>query len=247
MKILVWTIIIILCLCFWLGVIFFLPVVCRAESGWQGEFAADVKTDTVPFVGHLSDADDTVQKALETLDSLTIPSGFTLYADSPLSGAGTSADHLKFTNPGYLSAESDPIVKAINGIVKSNGTTIGAATADSDYAKAVIRSRTYILDTPTATDVFPFEQFPYAITLTKVTATVLGGTSIAFNLEERASNALGSAGTDTMTSDLTATATGANTTSFSNAGVAAYAFLVFTGSSLNGAVGQVVITIEYTV
>jgi hypothetical protein len=39
------------------------------------------------------------------------------------------------TTPGYLSsyAETDPIVKAINGIVKSNGTTISAAVAGTDY------------------------------------------------------------------------------------------------------------------
>jgi hypothetical protein len=40
------------------------------------------------------------------------------------------------TNPaGYISSytETDPIVKAINGIVKSNGTTISAATAGTDY------------------------------------------------------------------------------------------------------------------
>jgi hypothetical protein len=40
------------------------------------------------------------------------------------------------TNPsGYISSytETDPIVKAINGIVKSNGTTISAATAGIDY------------------------------------------------------------------------------------------------------------------
>jgi hypothetical protein len=39
------------------------------------------------------------------------------------------------TTPGFLSAyaETDPIVRAINGIVKSNGTTISAAVAGTDY------------------------------------------------------------------------------------------------------------------
>ena len=40
------------------------------------------------------------------------------------------------TNPsGYISSytETDPIVKAINGLVKSNGTTISTATAGTDY------------------------------------------------------------------------------------------------------------------
>jgi hypothetical protein len=37
------------------------------------------------------------------------------------------------SNVAYLTAETDPSVKAINGIVKSNGTTISAATAGADY------------------------------------------------------------------------------------------------------------------
>jgi len=34
----------------------------------------------------------------------------------------------------YLTTESDPVTKAINGIVKSNGTTINAAVAGTDYS-----------------------------------------------------------------------------------------------------------------
>jgi hypothetical protein len=37
------------------------------------------------------------------------------------------------SNVSYLSSEADPTVKAINGIVKSNGTTISKATAGTDY------------------------------------------------------------------------------------------------------------------
>ncbi|CAN5662171.1 hypothetical protein BH11BAC5_BH11BAC5_24080 [soil metagenome] len=39
------------------------------------------------------------------------------------------------TTPGFLSSytETDPIVRAINGLVKSNGTTISAAVAGTDY------------------------------------------------------------------------------------------------------------------
>lgn len=36
-------------------------------------------------------------------------------------------------NVSYLTSETDPTVKAINGIVKSDGTTISAATAGTDY------------------------------------------------------------------------------------------------------------------
>ena len=37
------------------------------------------------------------------------------------------------SNVSYLTSETDPIVKAINGIVKSNGTAISAAIAGTDY------------------------------------------------------------------------------------------------------------------
>ncbi len=37
---------------------------------------------------------------------------------------------------GFLQSESDPIVKAINGIIKSNGSTISAASAGTDYYNA---------------------------------------------------------------------------------------------------------------
>jgi hypothetical protein len=37
------------------------------------------------------------------------------------------------SNVSYLLSEADPIVKAINGIIKSNGTTISAATSGTDY------------------------------------------------------------------------------------------------------------------
>lgn len=46
----------------------------------------------------------------------------------------TGADTFTKDTNTYLTTETDPVVKAINGIVKSNGSTISAATADTDYA-----------------------------------------------------------------------------------------------------------------
>ncbi len=37
-----------------------------------------------------------------------------------------------------VTSETDPVVKAINGLVKSNGTTISAATAGTDYLASVV-------------------------------------------------------------------------------------------------------------
>lgn len=40
------------------------------ESGWQGDYARDIATDTTAFNNHLSAADTDVQTALETLDEI---------------------------------------------------------------------------------------------------------------------------------------------------------------------------------
>ncbi len=45
----------------------------------------------------------------------------------------TAANTYVLDNSSFLTTESDPVVKAINGLVKSNGTTISAAAAGTDY------------------------------------------------------------------------------------------------------------------
>ena len=60
---------------------------------------------------------------------------------SSISGLAGTSGYLKKTagntyvldNSSFLTTESDPVVKAINGLVKSNGTTIAAAVAGTDY------------------------------------------------------------------------------------------------------------------
>jgi hypothetical protein len=64
-------------------------------------------------------------------------------------------DTVKAISPsdaGFVTAETDPVVKAINGIVKSNGTTISAAVAGTDYEAALGNPSTngYILSSTTA-------------------------------------------------------------------------------------------------
>ena len=58
----------------------------------------------------------------------------TSFVKSSNSGGFLKADGTEDTNT-YLTSytETDPVVAAINGIVKSNGTTISAATAGTDY------------------------------------------------------------------------------------------------------------------
>ena len=46
---------------------------------------------------------------------------------------GTSWVNKSLSGAGLITTETDPVVKAINGIIKSNGTTISAAVAGTDY------------------------------------------------------------------------------------------------------------------
>jgi hypothetical protein len=109
------------------------------------------------------------------------------------------------------------------------------------------RSFSFKLPTPTASETEAMCQVPYAITLTNVRGTVRGGTSVTFNIEERASNALNSAGSDTLVDDITATQTGVSDASFINAGIAANAFLVLTTSGLSGTVNELIVEVDYTI
>ncbi|HVT84801.1 MAG TPA: hypothetical protein VHD35_06345 [Chitinophagaceae bacterium] len=67
-----------------------------------------------------------------TYNSSTGAIGIT-QASASTNGYLSSADWNTFNNKLSSYSETDPVVKAINGIVKSNGTTISAAVAGTDY------------------------------------------------------------------------------------------------------------------
>jgi hypothetical protein len=101
----------------------------------------------------------------------------------------------------------------------------------------------------------PLVDFPdVACTITAIWASVLGtGTpTIAFNLEERPwGTDITTPGTVITSAAMTATAVGAEVTSFTNAGMAAKCHLVLTTAS-SGVVGgttqdALAVTIEYTI
>jgi hypothetical protein len=57
---------------------------------------------------------------------------------------------------GYLTSETDPIVKAVNGLVKSNGAAISAAVAGTDYiAPYGSQTAKYFLAAPNGADGLP--------------------------------------------------------------------------------------------
>lgn len=128
-------------------------------------------------------------------------------------------------------------------------------TAERVYAMPVKTFTVTLLDDGNwLSEVKPFFQVPAeaAITIKQVQATVLGSStpSLTYNIEERASGSLNAAGTDVYASDQVADGDGEGEDSFSNAGIAASAFLVFTteGSGVeSGTVDAIVIRVSYYV
>ena len=92
-----------------------------AESGWSGDSAVDIKTDTIYFDGVLSSLDENVQLALETIDEIAV-------------GGPADATYITQTTSSDLSAEQ-ALTSLTDGIVKVNGTTgvLSTAIADTDY------------------------------------------------------------------------------------------------------------------
>lgn len=111
----------------------------------------------------------------------------------------------------------------------------------------LVQSKSFVLDTPTSSDVFPIFALPYGATLTKVTATIIGGTSVTFQLEKRGATGLNSSGTNMLTSSLVADQNGEITTSFASAGLTAGQIVVFVASAVSGSVGKLIIEIDYTI
>lgn len=109
-----------------------------------------------------------------------------------------------------------------------------------------IKTITATIESPAADDVIPmFQTKGVALTLISVRGTVLGGTNYVFNVEERAAASLNSSGTDTLTSDLTAVQGGAESSTFTNSGIAADAFMVIVATSMSGTPDTVTVRLEY--
>lgn len=88
---------------------------------------------------------------------------------------------ISFDNSTYLTGytETDPVVKAINGIVKSNGTTISAATSDTDYQSAGKVNNAMAVGNANNWDLFSTNSASYVdVTGMSVTMTVSSTSSV---------------------------------------------------------------------
>jgi flavin-binding protein dodecin len=85
-----------------------------------GSSASDISVTTTGFAGNLSAADDTVQKALDTIDNIAIPGAPT--------ASGTSTSTASFN--GNLSAADDTVQKALDTLDNLN---VGGVTVETKY------------------------------------------------------------------------------------------------------------------
>ena len=112
-----------------------------AQSG--GGAISNVVEDTTPQLGGNLDLNS---KDITGTGNVNLTGVIT--ATSLVRSGGTSSQFLKadgsVDSSTYLTSytETDPVVAAINGIVKSNGTTISAATAGTDYLTDISQDTT---------------------------------------------------------------------------------------------------------
>jgi hypothetical protein len=89
-------------------------------------------------------------------------------------------------------------------------------------------------------------KFPYAVTITKVTCNVKASTSATINLDKRAEGTPDTTGTSVLTSGLACITTGASTTTFSSASVAADTPVALTISAVSGTPDTLRVHVYYT-
>lgn len=108
-----------------------------AESGWQGDYASDIKVDTLYLDNNLSSADDTVQKALETIDSLTLGS---FSGDADDIDEGTTHLFLTTDERTILSNTSGTNTgdQDLSGYLLATGATTGATSSAQTFTNGII-------------------------------------------------------------------------------------------------------------
>lgn len=89
--------------------------------------------------------------------------------------------------------------------------------------------------------------FPYPVTITSVSCSVKAATSATINLDERAFATPDTAGTAVLTSALACTTTGATSSTFSNAGIAANVPLALLITAVSGTPDTLRVYVTYTV
>lgn len=170
---------------------------------------------------------------------------------NPSFGAVVSAD-LNITT---TSCTNQVVTAISSGAVGTCSSVTGAMLTDGTVtpndvdAKLKTFTATANLETPTTADSYQVRIMnpANAITITRIQCDVKAATSVTINLREVSEGTPRSGGTAVATSDLTCDTDGANTTTFSNAGIAQHAPVVLEITGVSGTPEWLALTVEYTI
>lgn len=125
----------------------------------------------------------------------------------------------------------------------------GSVAPDDVGAKLKTFSASFNLETPVTGDSYQVRIMnpANAITITRLQCDVKSATSVTINLREVSEGTPRSGGTAVATSNLVCDTDGANTTTFSNAGIAQHAPVVLEITAVSGTPEWVSGTVEYTI
>ena len=196
------------------------------ETGSQGSNGAAGATGPTGATGGTGVTGQTGATGPNQIDTNT---STTLTGFLKGNGANVTAD----TNS-YLTNGSSPILVS--------PTIVGNLAATNGLSN---RSLTYSLYNPIAGDSAVFAWMSATVTVKKVSACVVGATSLTFNIEKRTLGAFGVSGTNILVSSMVATTSGTNTTSLTNEVIPADAALVMVASAVSYTPAQVIIRVDY--
>jgi hypothetical protein len=181
-----------------------------------------------------------------------------------VSGAATTGRFLRGNGTNFIASSgaasgtggcTNQFVKTLND--DAAPTCASVATADitdgnvtpgklSTAARSIEKAVSW--ENPTTVDSYKWMVInpATAITLTRVYCAVLGGTSVTINLRKTSESTPFSGGTAALTSNLVCDADGANSTTFTSAGVAANTPLMVEVTAVSGSVTNIIIGIHGT-
>lgn len=161
------------------------------------------------------------------------------------SSAAAGTDYLAPAAIGSTAQAWDADLDAIAALAGTSGylKKTAANTWTLDTTGVVERQYTWVISSLAVGGVLG-PRLKSAKTCVRLDSHVSAATSATFNVEER--TAPGTAGTNIVASDQVATTSGANTTSFSNADLAADSWLYVDISAVSGTPGQLSITLTVT-
>ena len=132
------------------------------------------------------------------------------------------------------------------GLLSADAIASGTLGGGRLEAKNKTITKIVYIEDPTAYDSFPIAFVADDVTMVQVRGVTDQGT-VNFNIEHRGTNSPNVAGTDTLTSDLQATVTGASSAGFSDATVPAERWINYNASAVSGAPTKLWVVIEYTI